>query len=251
MWTGSGHSRANASIQFRSDLHLQVRANGHATHFRRSGLFVVDSSEANKIDYFNLFVVDSSEANKIDYVNLFVVDSSEANKIDYVNLFVVDSSEANKIDYVNLFVVDSSEANKIDYVNLFVVDSSEANKIDYVNLFVVDSSEANKIDYVNLFVVDSSEANKIDYVLLSGEMKCGKSTWRSTTFWEQATPTVNGTWADNFIQKFTTYSFKLIVESKANMNMNGVGTWYDNSPASNANKLSIFHVTWKLPPEKC
>ena len=40
---------------------------------------------------------------------------------------------------------------------------------------------------------------------------------------------VNGVWDDNFIQKFTTYSFKSIVESKANVNVNGVGTWDDNS----------------------
>ena len=37
------------------------------------------------------------------------------------------------------------------------------------------------------------------------------------------------TWDDNFIQKFTTYSFKFIVESEANVNVNGVGIWDDNS----------------------
>ena len=36
---------------------------------------------------------------------------------------------------------------------------------------------------------------------------------------------VNGVWDDNFIQKFTMYSFKSIVESKANVN----GVWDDNS----------------------
>ena len=35
---------------------------------------------------------------------------------------------------------------------------------------------------------------------------------------------MNGVWDDNFIQKFTTYSFKSIIESMANVN----GVWDDN-----------------------